>query len=122
MWSIFHYVYLTGLFFTRYSKKWKAHPHVAKALDYVDADDGSFWMSFEDFKTMYTRVNICDRTTSNDVSLEVNEDKGFCGIFCGFLMGCANFWLCCKGFRNLYCGHESTDETLDAKEGCCFCV
>jgi hypothetical protein len=103
----------------RCSPLWKKNPHIAKECGFVDADDGSFWMSFEDFKQFYTRVNICDRTTANDMSLDINEDRGFFGIVCGWACGCANFWLCCKGFRNLYFGHRSTDETLDAKEGWC---
>lgn len=102
------------------SSQWKKHPNIKKQLNFVDADDGAFWMSFDDFKKVYTRVNVCDRTTSTDVSLDVNENDGACGIIKGFLCGCANFWLCCKGVRNLYFAHESTDETLDTKEGCCI--
>lgn len=78
-------------------------------------------MTFDDFKQFYTRINVCDRTTFTDVSLDINEDSGCCGIAAGWLCGCANFWICCKGARNLYCGHRTTDETLDAKEGCCSC-
>lgn len=101
------------------SKLWKKHPHVAKELKFVDSDDGAFWMAFDDFKEYYTRVNVCDRTTSEDVSLDVNEDRGSCGILAGWLCGCANFWLLCKGARNLYLGHESTGETVDTKESWC---
>lgn len=101
------------------SKLWKEYPHIAKQLKFVDADDGAFWMTFDDFKEYYTRVNVCDRTTSKDVSLDVREDRGSCGILAGWLCGCANFWILCKGARNLYCGHESTDETLDTKESWC---
>jgi hypothetical protein len=104
------------------SSKWKKHPSIKKKLMFEDADDGCFWMSFNDFKKVYTRVNVCDRTTSKDVSLDVNENDGSCGIIKGFICGCANFWLLCKGVRNLYCEHESTDETLDTKEGCCCFV
>jgi hypothetical protein len=104
------------------SDKWKEHPFIKKEVNFVDADDGAFWMTFEDFARFYTRVNVCDRTTSEDISLDVNEDRGFCGIVGGWLCGCANFWLCCKGARNLYCGHESTDKTLSAREKVCWCV
>lgn len=61
------------------SSMWKKHPEVAKVLNFVDADDGAFWMSFEDFSKVYTRVNICDRTTARDWSLDVHEDEGCCG-------------------------------------------
>ena len=101
------------------SKLWKKNPHIAKQLQFEDADDGSFWMPFDDFKEYYTRVNVCDRTTSEDVSLDVNEDRGSCGIIAGWLCGCANFWILCKGARSLYFGHESTDETVDTKESWC---
>lgn len=101
------------------SSEWKKHPGIKKKLHFVDADDGAFWMTFEDFVNIYTRVNVCDRTTTNDASLDVNEDDGACGIVKGFCCGCTKFWLCCHGLRNLY-GHQTTDETLDAKEGCCM--
>jgi hypothetical protein len=104
------------------SPLWKQHPHIQKEVKFEDLDDGAFWMTFEDFSKYYTRVNVCDRTTSSDLSLDVNEDRGSCGIVGGWLCGCANFWLCCKGARNLYCGHESTEETLDAREKTCWCV
>jgi hypothetical protein len=101
------------------SKLWKKHPHIAKELNFVDEDDGAFWMAFDDFKQYYTRINVCDRTTSQDASLNVNEDRGSCGICTGWLCGCAQFWLLCKGARNLYIGHESTDETVDTNESWC---
>lgn len=105
------------------SSKWKKYPNIKKQLKMVDADDGTFWMSFDDFKKVYTRVNVCDRTTSKDASLDVNENDGSCGIIKGWCCGCANFWLLCKGARNLYCAHDTTKETLDAKErGLCCCV
>lgn len=101
------------------SKEWKDHSGIKRRLKQVDADDGAFWMTFEDFSNVYTRVNVCDRTTTNDASLDVHEDDGNCGIIKGFCCGCAKFWICCHGLRNLY-GHQTTDETLDAKEGCCL--
>jgi hypothetical protein len=102
------------------SKLWGEHKSIAKQLSFVDADDGAFWMAFDDFKKVYTRINICDRDTSRDASLDVNEDKGCCGIICGFCCGCMNFWCLCKGLRNLYCSHESTETTLEAKEKMCW--
>eukprot|EP00578_Thalassiosira_sp_NH16_P010871 CAMPEP_0181122174 /NCGR_PEP_ID=MMETSP1071-20121207/25161_1 /TAXON_ID=35127 /ORGANISM="Thalassiosira sp., Strain NH16" /LENGTH=458 /DNA_ID=CAMNT_0023207103 /DNA_START=258 /DNA_END=1635 /DNA_ORIENTATION=- len=62
------------------SKEWDKHPGIKKKVKQVDADDGTFWMTFEDFAKVYTRVNVCDRTTTNDASLDVNEDDGACGI------------------------------------------
>lgn len=78
---------------------WKRHPPVKKKLKPVDADDGTFWMAFDDFRRVYTRVNVCDRTTANDASLDVREDDGSCGIVKGFCCGCAKFWCLCHGLR-----------------------
>lgn len=102
------------------SDLWKKHKRVAKAVGFVDADDGAFWMSFEDFVGVYTRINICDRTTAKDWSLDVDEDHGHCGILMGCFSGCFAYWCCCLGFRNLYFGHRTTGETLSAEEKCCW--
>jgi len=105
------------------SRQWKKYPTIAKELRYMAADDGEFWMPFEAFMEAYTRVNICDRSTDKDASLDVNESKGSWGIFCGFCCGCLNFWVCCKGARNLYCAHESSDLTRSVTEKkCCNCM
>jgi len=98
---------------------WKKYPTIAKELNFVAANDGSFWMVFEDFLKNYTRIYICDRSTAKDASLDVNEDKGSWGICCGFCRGCLDFWVCCRGARNLYCAHKSTGVTRSVKEGCC---
>ncbi|KAG7365070.1 calcium-dependent cytoplasmic cysteine proteinase, papain-like protein [Nitzschia inconspicua] len=102
------------------SSMWKKYPSIAKQLNFEPADDGTFWMEFQDFKKTFTRINICDRDTRTDASLDVNEDSGSCGVFSGFLCGCSKFWCLCHGIRNLYFGHETTDETLDLKERVCF--
>jgi len=102
------------------SSLWKKYPSIAKQVGFEDADDGAFWMEFDDFKKVYTRINVCDRDTAKDASLDVNEDQGCCGIVSGFSCGCLQFWCLCKGLRNLYCSHETTDKTLDTKEKCCF--
>jgi hypothetical protein len=102
------------------SKIWKKHPSIAKQVGFTDADDGAFWMEFSDFKKVYTRINVCDRDTAKDASLDVNEDRGSCGIISGFCCGCAKFWCLCHGLRNMYFSHETTDETLDAHEKCCW--
>jgi len=103
------------------SKLWKENPHIAKKLEFEDSDDGCFWMSYEDFSGVYTRINVCDRTTTGDASLDTREDMGTCGLWAGCICGCAEYWLLCKGFRNLYFGHKSTTETLDTREKRCFC-
>jgi hypothetical protein len=98
------------------SSMWQKYKSIAKQVGHTTSDDGSFWMSFTDFKKTYSRINICDRDTKKDASLDVNEDWGSLGIVSGFCCGCARFWCLCKGFRNLYLSHETTDQTLDANE------
>jgi len=99
---------------------WKEYPGIARQLKFEDAQDGAFWMEFRDFARVYTRINICDRDTSGDASLDVNEDAGCCGVVGGFCCGCAKYWCLCHGLRNLYCSHETTSETLDAREKVCW--
>lgn len=38
---------------------WKENPHLAKELDHKEADDGTFWMLFDDFVKEYTTVFVC---------------------------------------------------------------
>jgi hypothetical protein len=102
------------------SNLWKKHKSVAKQVGHTKADDGVFWMEYDDFKKIYSRINVCDRDTSKDASLDVNEDNGSCGIMAGFCCGCFRFWCMCQGLRNLYFSRESTQETLDANEKCCW--
>lgn len=98
------------------SNMWQKYKSIAKQVGHTKGDDGSFWMSFTDFKKTFSRINICDRDTKKDASLDVNEDWGSLGILGGFCCGCARFWCLCNGFRNLYLSHETTNQTLDANE------
>ena len=81
-----------------------------------DKNHGAFWISFEDFKDVYTKLNVCNRTTFRDLSLSVNESEGSLGVCKGCVGGCCHYWCCCAGVSTLYFGHESTEVTLDAKE------
>jgi len=103
------------------SSKWKEFPYIAKKLNFTDADDGAFWMSWTDFMSVFSMINVCDRTTQKDASLDINENDGSWGIIKGCLCSCKDHWLCCHGLRNLYCSRVSSDETMDAAEkgGCC---
>jgi hypothetical protein len=102
------------------SNMWKKHKSISNQLGNVAADDGTFWMEYNDFKKIYTRINVCDRDTARDASLDVNEDYGSYGILRGFCCGCFRFWCLCRGLRNLYFSHETTKETLDTNEKCCW--
>jgi Calpain family cysteine protease len=103
------------------SKLWKKYKSIAKQVGHTLSDDGSFWMSFSDFKMTFSTINVCDRDTMTDASLNINEDNGSCGIIQGFCCGCVRFWCLCQGLRNLYFSHESTEQTLGTDEGkCCW--
>ena len=105
------------------SNMWNKYKSIANQLGHTNADDGTFWMSFADFQKNFTTINVCDRDTSKDASLNINEDNGSLGILCGFCCGCTRFWCLCQGFRNLYFSHETTDKTLDTNESkiCWIC-
>lgn len=102
------------------SKTWKKYKSIAKQVGHTDSDDGAFWMEYSDFKKTYTRINVCNRDSHRDASLDINEDMGSLGIVKGFCCGCARFWCICQGFRNLYFSHASTEKTVDTKEKCCW--
>ena len=61
------------------SDEWKKHPGVASEVGYNETDDGTFWMEYKDFARTFNMVDICDRTTKDDLRLDVNEDEGCLG-------------------------------------------
>lgn len=52
-------------------------PELQKELNFTNADDGTFWMSFADFCHYFSRVQIC-RYNENFkyVSYKCDHDKG----------------------------------------------
>jgi len=104
------------------SKEWKENPIVRMRLRPKDEDDGSFWMPWDEFSRIYTRVQVCDRSTGRDLKLDVKEDFGACGVVVGCCAGCTEFCVCCKGLRVIYGGHRSDGKTRSAKRGCCGLV
>ena len=104
------------------SKEWKENPMVRMWLRPKDEDDGCFWMPWEDFSRIFTGIEVCDRTTSRDLRLEIDEDLGICGVVEGCLSGLFCYVLGCRGLRTIYGGHRSSSETKSAKRGCCGCV
>jgi hypothetical protein len=78
------------------TQEWKENPIVRMRLRPKDEDDGSFWMPWDEFSRIYTRVQVCDRSTGRDLKLDVKEDFGACGVVVG----------CCAGqlsFHHLNC-------------------
>jgi len=106
-------------------KTWDAHPNIAKKVGFVAEDDGSFWMAFDDFLKIYNVLEICDRTTINNLHLNVNEDassKYKLSILKGCMKGCFNFWCCCQGVKNVYCGRAESSTSVANTESKCLSI
>lgn len=100
------------------SREWDRNPGIKAEVGYVEQDDGTFWMSYEDFESTFSAVEICDRTTKHDLCLNVNEDMGCTGPFAGCMGGCAMFWCCCEGPATIYLGNATSNVT-ERGAGCC---
>ncbi len=92
-----------------HSDTWGKHPGVKLELQsivsrYKNADDGVFYMSWDDFLKYFCQVDVCMTTsnTMNDLQLDTCEDFGKCGGFLGCVVGCIKYWLCCVGFYKLW--------------------
>jgi len=101
------------------AKEWQQNPIVRMRLRPKDEDDGSFWMPWEAFSKIYTRVQVCDRSTGRDLRLDVQEDFGSFGVVRGCLCGLSQYFCLCNGLRVIYGGHRSTGKTRSANRGCC---
>merc|ERR1719440_1596823 len=84
------------------SEEWRANPSIRLQLRPTSGDDGSFWMSWEDFSAIFEMIDICDRSTTFDLRLDVHEDYGSCGVVWGCLAGGCQYVLCCSGIRTIY--------------------
>ncbi|GAX78084.1 hypothetical protein CEUSTIGMA_g5526.t1 [Chlamydomonas eustigma] len=106
------------------SPLWKQYPKVAKALDFMAADDGMFWMDFKDFCMYYKNLDFCFRTTGwDDLALDIHEERQCLGPALGCIEGCTSYWFCCKGCRALWFSNKK--QTFEkAPQGCCanMCV
>jgi hypothetical protein len=99
------------------SKVWDQHPEIKKKY-FTDADDGAFWMSWNDFVESWEGVGVVDRTIDID-SLTYDFDEEMHGNFCkkclGPSVGCGNgcfrFWCKCQGPLRLYNPIESEDKS-----------
>jgi len=100
------------------SREWDDHPKIKKELEYEDSDDGSFWMEYKDFADRFNSVDVCDRTTTTDLVLDVREADGCLGPTKACVGGCGFFWCMCGGCSTIFCGNKTSSET-ETKAGCC---
>uniref|UniRef100_A0A8C9R536 Calpain-3 n=1 Tax=Scleropages formosus TaxID=113540 RepID=A0A8C9R536_SCLFO len=78
------------------SKEWASISKADKEkLHHQNAEDGEFWMSFEDFKKNYTKIEICNLTPDaleddkiHKWTVSVNEGRWVRGCSAG---GCRNY-------------------------------
>jgi hypothetical protein len=104
------------------SDEWKQNPMIKARLRPKAEDDGCFWMPWDKFyEAGFRKIDICDRTTKDDLRLNVNEDMGTCGICAGSLSGLGNFFCLCQGVRYIYFGAESSTKTKSHRRGCSRC-
>lgn len=102
------------------STKWQEYSDIKASLAFEPKDDGTFWMSYTDFRKHYNRVYICDRTADDDLRLDIREDDGCLGPTKGCVTGCCRFWCCCQGCFTIFCGHVTSKESVEVKR-CGLC-
>ena len=89
---------------------------IAWKVGFKASDDGSFWMSYDDFLQIYNGISICDRTTIQNLHLSVDGGDGILAKFKlniakGCITGCFTYWLCCRGLRNIYFGRVESGKS-----------
>lgn len=63
----------------------------------------------------------CRTTGWDNLRLDIHEHYPALGPTLGCLKGCADYWLCCKGCRALFCARRVRTFEPPA-QGCCVCM
>ncbi|XP_055028979.2 calpain-3 isoform X2 [Misgurnus anguillicaudatus] len=110
------------------SKEWETiSKSEREKLQQQNAEDGEFWMSFEDFKKNYTKIEICNLTPDaleddklHKWTVSVNEGRWVRGCSAG---GCRNypdtFWTNPQYRLRL---REKDDDSEDNEMACSFVI
>eukprot|EP01084_Bolivina_argentea_P252402 423645_1 len=98
------------------SDLWQKYPKIAKKLNFNNKEDGLFWIEYTDFIRLFNVIQICDRSSINNLHLNVNEDAGCCGVMKGCCVGCGYYWCCCRGLMEIYCGRTTSDDIIETKQ------
>ena len=95
------------------AKEWKDNPTIAQAFHYKqdnnNNDDGSFFISWDDFCDHFDSIDVCVRSQGmSEFNLRVYEDYGLCGPTVGCMLGVGKFLCLCQGLWKMWCGHYGT--------------
>jgi len=104
------------------SEEWKKYPAVAQALGFTGADDGAYWMQWEDFCQYWTYVGCVDVNWDlNSLRPPMYDERERWGPVQSFFRGCGEFWCLCSGLRHLLLRHDATSDrvALGEYEACC---
>jgi calpain-15 len=64
-----------------FSAEWRTHPEVARQVGYRPRSDGSFWISFEDFASIFDKVCVLAKSSGKPSfapDFSTPEDGGLC--------------------------------------------
>jgi calpain-15 len=83
---------------------WDKYKGVAMEIGKPEGkEDGIFYIAWEDFKEMFTIVDVIFPDVGFDmVHYKVHESYHFCGTVTGCVVGCTEFWCLCRGLKALW--------------------
>ena len=70
---------------------------------------------YSDFQKHYRTVDVCHRSRGiRDVRIDLNEDDGCIGPVKGCVLGCGEYYCCCKGCYRLCCPTDHRHQVAPA--------